>query len=474
VAVPALIQHVASSANPVGVGITGNAFKCPIPNPVGSGNCLILGITYPHGKTVTVTDNNGNTWPSSPVTSVDAGVSANIMAVFVLPNAAAGQTTLTITFNTTVIPFQYTLSEYNNIATVTPVNGFQSVNDTAGPNVTLASFTPTNNNANGGNMLWFYAAVSGGSSDNPTGWVPNGSFALLDADIAWNTGQGFPHASCHFLQATSAAIAPSMAATGSTLNGYHGICVALKAATAGTAAPGGIYINKIIHQTSNQPAHPTWNLLLPAVGNLRVLVMNENTSINATGITDNESGTWTKVEATTDEPQYWYSPNKSPNSSLAITITSSGTPSTVTTVFYDISGADPSPYDTTGGMVSTSVSGLTSISNAPTISPTTANGLVLASMGLGQGPGLSVTSPAGAVWDLCTYTSETDTDLMENADAKAHYYNAAAGSIGFAWTFTSQASNTAEATAIAFKAVQPASGQTPYNPWPQLGPTLAQ
>ena len=62
---PTLIQHVASSANPVGVGISGNAFKIPLPNAVGAGNALILGITYPHGKTVTITDNNGNTWPGS-------------------------------------------------------------------------------------------------------------------------------------------------------------------------------------------------------------------------------------------------------------------------------------------------------------------------------------------------------------------------------------------------------------------------
>ena len=42
---PTLIQHVASSANPVGVGISGNNFKIPLPNSVGSGNALILGIT---------------------------------------------------------------------------------------------------------------------------------------------------------------------------------------------------------------------------------------------------------------------------------------------------------------------------------------------------------------------------------------------------------------------------------------------
>jgi hypothetical protein len=44
---PVLIQHVASSANPVGVGIPGSNYKIPLPNPVLAGDALVLGITYP-------------------------------------------------------------------------------------------------------------------------------------------------------------------------------------------------------------------------------------------------------------------------------------------------------------------------------------------------------------------------------------------------------------------------------------------
>src|SRR5690242_12442944 len=51
---PALVQHVASSSNPKGIGIQGNGYRFYFPNPVGQGNCLILGITYPPGSGRTV------------------------------------------------------------------------------------------------------------------------------------------------------------------------------------------------------------------------------------------------------------------------------------------------------------------------------------------------------------------------------------------------------------------------------------
>src|SRR5262249_49913630 len=75
--VPTLIQHVASSTNPVGIGIAGNNFKIPLPNPVGAGNALILGITYPSGNSPTITDNNGNAWPATAAVAADAGSGGN-------------------------------------------------------------------------------------------------------------------------------------------------------------------------------------------------------------------------------------------------------------------------------------------------------------------------------------------------------------------------------------------------------------
>ena len=291
---PTLIQHVASSANPIGVGIEGNNFKIPLPNSVGSGNAIILGMTYPHGSSPTITDSNGNTWPTTAAVSADAGSGGNISSIFVLPNASAGLTTITVSFASPIIPFNYVVSEFNNVATTSPINGTRATADDAGPSLTTGSFTPGNNDASGGNLIWNYYAVSGGANGNPTSWVAGSNFTLLDADIAWANKQGFPHASQYFVQTTAAPINPSIIATGDSADGYNAVAVALKAASAGTAASAGIHINTIIHQTSTSwPASGTLTMQFPTTGTLRVLEYS-NEAVGVTSVTDSDGGTWTR------------------------------------------------------------------------------------------------------------------------------------------------------------------------------------
>jgi hypothetical protein len=78
--------------------------------------------------------------------------------------------------------------------------------------------------------------------------------------------------------------------------------------------------------------------------------------------------------------------------------------------------------------------------------------LTIATMALGNGPGLSVTAPAGALFDLVTYAGELDTDTMENADALGHVYNATTATQSWSWTFTSRPNNTCYASAIHLRA----------------------
>ena len=451
---PSLIQHVASSSNPIGVGLPGNNFKIPLPNAVGAGNCLVLGTTYPSGNVPVVVDNNGNTWPTTATVTADAGQYGYISTVWVLPNANAGKTLITVSFLGDTIPFQYVVSEFNNVATVNPVNGTSIHVDGAGPSLTTGTLTPGNNDANGGNVIWNYYALSSSANGNPTNWSPGNNFALLDADIAWTTNQGFPHASQWFLQTTTSQLSPGITATGDGANHYNSVAVALKAAQAGTAAPAGIHINKILHQTSNGPPSGTWSLQFPATGNLRVIATaNGNNLTDITSITDSDNSTWTKLEPSDDEPQIWYSPNTSVNTNLVVTLHLGQGP-TMTLLFYDISGAATSPLDTFSGEPSTGVSGQSSVSGMPVITPLTANGLVLAVMGIGDGPvlGLGTGSPTGAGFDLVTYSDETDLDLMENADAHAHLYNTDTSAESWNWNLTPNSNNSVFATAAAFRA----------------------
>ncbi len=410
-----------------------------------------MGITYPHGSNPTITDNNGNIWPSTPTVSADAGVGGNVTSIFVLPNANSGQTSITVSFESAVIPFNYVVSEYRNIDTVSPVNGTTSAANLTGASLATGSFTPGNNDANGGNLIWNYYALATLASSNPTSWVSGSGFALLDADIAWTTNRGFPHASQSSVQTMAADINPSITATGDSVDAYNCVAVALQVASAGTAAPAGIHVDKIIHQTNNSPP-ASWVLQEPATGNLRVLTV---TTPGWTNVTDNEGGTWTGI--TTEPAQIWYSSNKSPNPNLTITITiGSGEALTTSIRFFDISGAAASPFDVSAVLDPIDVSNQTTVNNAPSITPTTANGLVIAVLQIGNGPGLGFNTgaPAGAIFDLVTYTEETDDDLMENADGNAHVYNTNTSTENWNWQITSIANNSVTAVAAAFKSLK--------------------
>jgi hypothetical protein len=119
----------------------------------------------------------------------------------------------------------------------------------------------------------------------------------------------------------------------------------------------------------------------------------------------------------------------------------------------DITGAATSPFDS-GALIDDASTG-TTYTPSVKASPSNTNGLVVYNIGLGTGPGLAVTAPTGALWDLALYTGEVDVDGMENADIMAHYHNTASGTITATFTVTNSTSSSGGY--VAFKAAPPPS-----------------
>lgn len=446
-ATPAMFQMVASAPlTPQLSGDTGDAFKIPLPNATKAGNCLLLGITYPNGVTPVVTDNNGNTWGAATKTQVGAG---NTSAVFVLLNANTGQTTLTVTFGSRISPFQYTVAEFYNVATSAAAAGSISA-ATTGTGLATGSFTPTNNNATGGNLIWMYTC-SGDSSGPaaPTNWSAGSGFTLLDADISVQTAQGLPHASQYIVQTTSAAINPGFTVTGAGgTDHYNNIAVALKAASAGAGPPTTIYVRKILH-FMDQATPSSWPLQTPCEGNLRVFVSFGGTG--NTAVTSNDSTTWTRVGT---QNIMYYAANKAANLSLVTTFVPTpfaGNPFCVQ--IYDVANALAAPFDTFGEDLNQNLNGLTSFAHHPDITPAAAGELVIAFSSLGTGPGLSVTAPPGATFQFCTFTGETDNSSMTTANLLGHGISQSSALQSWSWTFTNNINNSSSAAAAAFKSM---------------------
>ena len=456
-AAPILIQHVASSANPVGIGIPGNNYKIPLPNSVQAGDALVLAITYPHGNLITISDSLRQVWPAASIVE-DGGANNYTTAIYVRCGSAGGSETITVGLSGSVLPFEYTVSEFNNVAASNCVDGSvggANLSPTSAGLINPGSFTPlTNNSAKGGHVIWNYTALSSPAAGNPTSWNPAGGFTLLDGDIAWINEQGFPHASQWSIQTQQAAATPSITSTGDTADTYNSAAVSLLAASAGGAL-SGIHINKIIHQSwVALSSGATLRLQLPTTGNLRVLAFAAGqNNIHITSITDSDGSVWSEEQTNGDSAQIWYAANRPANANLIVSIHTSGTSPTNSVRFFDIQGAAASPLDVAAGTDLTPCSSQTTLANQPNITTTGANELVIATMGIGDGPGLGVASgaPTGAVWDLPTYSGEVDTDLMENADALAHVYTTSASTEHWNWTITPNGDNSCSAEAVAFK-----------------------
>lgn len=455
---PTLIQGVSWGANPVNKGISGNNFLGTLPNPVGAGNAIIINMTYPHGSTPTVSDNNGNTWSSAVVTA-DNGVGNYVSSTFVLLNANSGITTFQTSFGASVIPFQWEIWEFKNIATANALNGTTSSAGVSGSSLACGSFTPTtNNDSNGGNLVLSYyglASLANGTS-RPTDFVPGTGFNLLEGNIAWFANDGFWHSSSYNLQRNQAAINPSMTATSDT-NVYNCIAIALKAANTGTSRSAGIKIIRICHYSVPFVSSTgTYQFKCPSDGNLRVLANAAGVTqitIGSTAVTDSESNTWTMEQPTNNScPYFFFAPNTSPNNNLTVSVPFTGKIGAgMSFRYWDIIGASASPFDTAVGFPDTAENSVTTVNNCPSITPGISNGLMLASSGAGQGPVTFATGvPAAAIFDSAQYTGITDIDLMDNADGIAHYYNPNTTQVNWNWTIPSTTNDIAT-TAIVFK-----------------------
>ncbi len=441
-----VVQHVGGgSMPPTSASGPGNAFKIPI-NATLSGNCLVIGFSYDNGLTVSsVSDNVNGTW-SGPVSGshANAGTGNEDSTVYVFPNSAAGATLITVTFSASSNGFQYAFTEFWGID-ASPSAGATSVAFAAGPTAAAGSFTPTNNNATGGNLIWMYAAQSTTASTQVCTNIRAGqNMTLLDADIGWTSvSDTFYHASASYVQTAYVAINPTLTFIGSP-DQFNACAIALKInAAAGTPRPSsGVYLVRICHFTTTsfpaKAANAIYTLQAPVYGNLRVLACDDPNVSTTTVIHDNEGGTWTVRGGAGIGAGIWDRVNTSANSDLCITIQGGGADNRLSWRIYDFINMATAPFDNAAAVNESAASPTYTSGYFPT--PTTGNGVVLMNVGLGQGGIANVIAPTGAQWLLCTYTGETDFDVIEDADLSAYYIYSSNAAQTWKWTIPSTTS----------------------------------
>jgi hypothetical protein len=106
----------------------------------------------------------------------------------------------------------------------------------------------------------------------------------------------------------------------------------------------------------------------------------------------------------------------SDNATITLTVPTGGMNGHHSFRYFDISNASTSLLDNNTLDISTDVSGYTTVSSNSVITPNNNKGVAIAFGTMNIGPGLSVTSLTGAIFDFCTCDTEQDGDSMENAD----------------------------------------------------------
>ncbi len=447
---PTLVQNLSTYTNRDSE--MGNDFIINLTNPTLANNCLILALTnaYTSTRTITVSDDKGNMWTRGP--HIDFVANTETTTIFYALGVATGTQKITIHFDASIFNVHATVSEWYNIATVAAANGSTAAFDVASP-ISPGSFTPGNNDANGGNLIYHHAIAIPGS----------GSLGNLTSIVSGITaGAGFTLASAnrqlasisqYAVQTTAAPMNPTLTvAQGSGADHFNTIAIAFKAAAAGTApAARGIRVQNMQHTFHPWPGSST--VSLPSAGNLLALTAPVNTGQDAiTTVTDSKGNTWTKLAGESlESPQVWYAVNATPGSDLTISFdVDNGTG--IIVIAWDIAGASTAPLDNFTEATGAQASAGDDITSAPVITPTTADGLVIGLLNHYTGPPTSMIG-TGYVADHIFYAGQTDASMMDMGDGTAHIYNIDTSPLTFDWHQTSHPPTSGWfAIAVAFKA----------------------
>jgi hypothetical protein len=453
---PTIVQHVSSASNndvqyAAGAGEPGNPFYINLPNAAQAGNCLILSFSNPYSSSrkISITDNENNNW--SLINAVNNGTTMS--STYVALNVAAGTQNITVTFDTGLYGFQFCATEAYNVLSASAVDGRSSATTTGTGTVASGSVTTTSP----GDLIYQYGYDTDNTlltSTGMTGMTSGPGFTFLSADVMLGTFAQYQ------VQSSAGAILPVVTVAGVT-DAFNTVAIALRGGIQGSAPPPGIRIVGVHHVDYYHPG----TIIIPSSGNLLyVSTAFGSGNVNINSISSAPSNSWIELPntgAANGPPQCFYAANAttSPNLTLAIT-GPTGISSQISFVIYDIAGAATSPFDTSwdaSGNAPTEPEGNFSFG---TITPSTSNGLVIATMATYSGV-ITATTGSVQVLDSVTYGNETDADLMDNADAYAHYYNSDTSPITFSWTLGGDQSSAEAPQIVAFEAAAAGPSLTP-------------
>ena len=448
---PALVQHISSGRDNT-QGYSSPTFSFFLPNPTLPGNCLIL--RFDHDSSITtssVKTDKGDTFLSGP--NVDTG--GHVLESYYIAASAGSQvisvvTTGSVGSNTDEASGD--LSEFYNTSCVADASGAAS-----NRSVTL---NPTAAN----DLIWQSADDTSNLSPTTTSITVGSGYKMLHGNVSQGT----------FAQYKTGASTGSQTVSFQTSDSdsWQSVAIAFKSALTGTAPPSsGI---RVVNMYGEIFGNSTHTMYVPCSGNL--LIGMWSGPVTVASVSSSASGTWSAgANANYGDgtllAQVFYGQGMNCNSTLTMTPTYTGPSSGGLNflVMMDVVGASASAHDVDVTNTGDQTSGSTLSPN--TITPTTANGLVVGSTAwwgctaISASPGIfaGIATNSGNS-DVCPPTNTANSTLNED-NGIALYYNPNTNPVTFRYTDTGPVSPWA-AVASAFKSavttttVNPPTGLT--------------
>jgi len=435
-------------------------YNCPLPNPTGAGNLLVVWMRYNNNNvpTVTISDNAGNSYTQA-VSCSDASNGNTVSRLYYAQNVKAGANLVTAAFSASSSYVQMQPYEFYNIATTAPLD--QAVCQASSGTSISTGLLP--DLAASGDLV-----VHFGSADNGT--AIGSCSAGTQSNITWKMRAALvagPEPMCfqYGVYGATAAFNPTMAFNTSV--SYVSLAAAFKSAPAGTPPPSGIRVAYVQHDNGGSLTARSIGLELPLSGNLAVEVAitscgsNTLNSCNyATSVSDG-TNSWSQIGSTylsstgssQEEPgQIWYAKNAIPGLYILSNTenpSSSGAqaPFPLTWMLYDIAGASSNPLDLGFGGAGNGLATFSSTNSAGpvqtfAVTPSSTNELIITGVGYEWDTFTGVTSLSGAQFLSCDYAGETNYSWVDSNGGYAIFYNGSS-TAAETWTWTHDTSQQA-------------------------------
>jgi len=409
----------------------------PYLHPTLSGNLLVVRLVFPYsaGRTISVTDDVGNTYTQAKKQDDTSNLFS--VAYYASPNCTPGAKKVTVVFDTAIYGVAVSLSELSGMALSSPVDSSAGTATATDPNVATGSFTPSTNNTIVMQTCVMTNANTSYGINKLSGIAATGGFSLIGASReTCIADQWKVHPSGSVNPTFSMTI--TVASPGQP---WLTAAVAFKTnANAGTPRPLiGVRIIKAVHTVTCDAgfAGTTDAFEFPAQGSFVAVVTcftNGQASFNAAS--DTGGGTWTIPPHNAQQGQIAYSFNRKEDNARRVTVSLDNAYG-MNIVLLDVQGITAGSNPVVGSPTESAhiqTIAHQTITPLPTKTVAAIGNLLIASFNTGHGPIQSLTSPSGAVLLNSHYVRHTDTSACDDSgDAYGFCIAQAVGAQDFTW-----------------------------------------